>query len=115
MKISVTDYETVINGELTKKFSFVSEINAVNIRQFGHLFYLSHVVLLKEGSYSKMSNECKQKHKIGGKISFWEVAICFNRKFNIVELEKDLERIFSEMFNISKIDIRNLEVKYILN
>ena len=115
MKISISEYESTVNKVITKKFSFVSEVNVNNIRLVGHLFFLTYTISLKDGSFKQMSSECKENHKIGSKMSFWEVAICFNRKFNIVELEKNLESIFSEMYEISKLDIRHSQINYILN
>jgi hypothetical protein len=115
MRILISDYESILNKVITKKFSFVSEVNVNNIRTVGNLFYLTYSISLKDGSFSQMSSDCKKKYRIGDKISFWEIEFCFKKKINIIDLEKDLEIIFREMYKVPKLDIRYTQINYIIN
>jgi hypothetical protein len=107
MEFSMNQYEQYLSTFLKRKYGFIESVDVVS--------YGENIVTTQNGTIYEMTPQCKEKHKVGDRISFWSMAICFRKKFALTQIEKDMELIFWEMLGQSKKTIGSIKTEYIIN
>lgn len=115
MKISLEDYENTINSSLRKKYDFIDHIRVISFGTKFGTFDGNFIVVTQPETIKKMDKNCLVKISIGDKVSFWNLAICFYKKFNIIQLEKDLANIYWDMNEENRKSINYVKTEYIIN
>lgn len=115
MKFSLEEYEATINSLLIKKYDFIDHIRVISFGAKLGTFNGTFIVVMRRNTIKKMDKSCSDKVSVGSKISFWDVAICFYKKFNIIQLEKDLGNLYWDMSGENRKPINVIKTEYIVN
>lgn len=113
--ISLIEYENTINSSLKKKYDFVEKIDVISFGIKVGTFNGNFVVTMKPGTIKKMEKKCSDKVFVGSKLHFWDVTICFYKKFDIMQLDRDLANIYWDMVNQDRKPINVIRTDYIIN
>ena len=114
MEFSVSAYEKLVNFLIPRKFNVV---DAVTVNRVGHkmgTFYGDFTIKLNPNVKKVMSNECYEKLKKGDKLTFWSVALCSNRKIDLIGIERELEKSFKQLAELKLPGIGVIKTDYIL-
>jgi hypothetical protein len=115
MEFSMNQYEQYLSTFLKRKYGFIESVDVVSLKLRMGTLYGEYIVTTQNGTIYEMTPQCKEKHKVGDRISFWSMAICFRKKFALTQIEKDMELIFWEMLGQSKKTIGSIKTEYIIN
>jgi hypothetical protein len=115
MEFSANEYEKYLNNFLSRKYGFIQNVNVVSLKLRMGTLHGEYIITTQDGTIKEMTSQCKEKHKVGDKISFWSMAICFRKKFALTQVEKDMELIFWEMLGQPKKTIGSIKTEYIIN
>lgn len=111
MEITRNTFEKTLSNFLPHKYKFIErvEINKGPYVKYG-MFVLSVTLITTDNFIRKMKPECKEKFQEGDIISFWTVIKCFGKFYDIIGLEKDIQKIYTELSGITSYS-RDIDVK----
>ena len=115
MEFQLDKYKSYLNDFMHRKYDFIDSIEVVSLRIRLGVLHGEFRVITKEGTIKDMTPQCREKINKGDKISFWTTAICFRKKFNLTQIEKDMELIFWEILGQPKRTIGAIKTEYIIN
>lgn len=111
MEITRATFEKTLSNFLSHKYNFVErvEITRGPYIKYG-MFVLSITIISVDGLIKKIRPECVEKFEEGDEISFWTIIKCFGKFYDMIGLEKDIQKIYSELSGGTSYS-RDIEVK----
>lgn len=115
MDFSMDEYKKLLDRTLSSKYSFIESVDVNSLKIRLGLLHGDFTITLKKGTMRDMTPECKQKYIQGDRVSYWVMASCFRRKFNLVKIERDIEGMFWELYGVATKNLGVIKTDYILN
>lgn len=111
MEITRNTFEKTLSNFLPVKYGFIErvEITRGPYVKYG-MFVLSITIITKDDFIKKIKIECRDKFTVGDIISFWTVIKCFGKFYDIIGLEKDIQKIYTELSGNTSYS-RDIDVK----
>jgi hypothetical protein len=112
MEITRIGYQKALNAFLPRKYTFVERVEITRgpgIKM--GMFICNLKVITKEGFYFKIKGECKDRFNIGDTIGFWPFIQCYGKNYDIIGLEKDVQKIYTELTGYKSI-ARDITLKF---
>jgi hypothetical protein len=112
MEITRIGYQKALNSYLPRKYPFVERVDITKgpgIKM--GMFICGLNITTKEGFYNRIKDECGEKFKVGDIIGFWPFIQCFGKHYNVIEFEKDIQMIYTELSGYKSIG-RDITLKF---
>ena len=115
MEFSMEEYKNILDRNLSSRYSFIQSVNVNSLKIRLGLLHGDFTITLTNGTMRDMTHECKQKCIKGDRVSYWVMASCFRRKFNLVKIERDIESMFWDLYGVATKNLGVIKTDYILN